>query len=279
MTDQSEQIDTNHLLITDPQALIDELAALWGEETIFDLVDEKARPLYRRGDSDLGPAEDHGFDNPLWDIVRLLPEDPHNGWGGRRSVSEYVRRRPGGSVMGLPTQARRSYLTFNYSWAIPSPGDIKFLATWLDGRPVIEMGAGTGYWAWQLTQALVDVLAFDSFQWRNGNRMSAVQYHPVHEGSIEQIPSHPNRVLMLCWPTYDDPFAADALAAYQGDELIYIREGWGGCTGDDRFSEALHRFWEETHRSPHHINHTGIRSDVGVYRRRETPLPQEERPW
>jgi hypothetical protein len=280
MNDQAEQDAMSRLLITDPQGLIDQLTALWDTGPLYGLLEEeRPHPLCQRDERYLAPAKDQGFDNPLWDIVRLMPEDNLGGWGGGPRINEYVRRQPGGSPMGLPEKARRSNLTYTFAWAIPSPGDILFLATCLAGRPVIEIGAGTGYWAWQMSQALIDVVAFDSFEWREGNRMSAIQYHPVHQGSIEQIPLHPNRVLMLCWPTYDDPFAADALDAYQGDTLIYVGEPSGGCTGDDRFDEMLSRYWEGTHRSPFHINHMGINSDVGVYRRRETPLPKEDRAW
>lgn len=280
MTEPQQQDDARDLLITDPKALVDQLVALWGEGPLFGLLEEdRPHPLCWRDDPDLASAQDQGFVNPLWDIVRLLPEDTLCSWGGRRSVNEYVRRYPGASPMGLPHQTRRSHLTYNFAWAIPSPGDIQFLAAWLAGRPVIEIGAGTGYWAWQLSQAQVDVLAYDSFGWREGDRMSVLQYHPVHQGSVEQIPLHPNRILMLCWPPYEDPFAADALDAYEGDSLIYIGESWGGCTGDDRFGEMLSRFWEEQHRSPHHINHMGIRSEVGVYHRRAEPLPKGDVAW
>lgn len=274
----TEESDNGHLLIGDPQEIVGALTTLWENPEVSTLLDEKAQPLCLRGESDLGTAADQGFDNPYWDIARLLVDDSRDSmWDSRRYVSSYLRLRPRGPIEGIPRSADRYHLVYNYAWAVPSPGDITFLTRSLAGRPVIEMGAGTGYWAWQLSQAGVDVMAFDSFEWRDGHRMPALQYHPVHRGSVEQIPSYPNRVLMLCWPTYDQPFAADALDAYKGNSLIYVGEGSGGCTGDERFGDTLDRFWEETGRSPHHINFTGIRSEVGFYRRRTAPLPATEK--
>ena len=50
---------------------------------------------------------------------------------------------------------------------------------------------------------------------------------------------HPNRTLLLCWPSYDEPWAAEAVDCYQGDTVVYVGEGVGGCTGDDRLHELF----------------------------------------
>lgn len=46
-----------------------------------------------------------------------------------------------------------------YSWAIPSEEVIRALASM---GPILEVGAGTGYWANLLTQAGAKVTCFDS---------------------------------------------------------------------------------------------------------------------
>lgn len=232
------------------------LAALWAsDKPPTTMLGKPTKPL---ADTQLGTPAPDGMINPYWDVVRQLPVDelsryrPEvNAWDGRH--------------FGLPVD--RQDLAYTYAFAIPSPADIAFLVEQLDGRPVIELGAGTGYWAWQLSQSFVDVLAFDNNLWSKGGRLIGTQYHPVHEGSIEQLELHANRVLMLCWPDYDTTFAADALTDYTGDLLVYIGEGPGGCCGDDHFGDLLTDQWEHVGSSSGHINFTGIHSDVGVYRR------------
>ena len=46
-------------------------------------------------------------------------------------------------------------------------------------------------------------------------------------------------VLLVSWPPYDKPFAADALRAGNFTTVIYIGEGHGGCTADDTFHDML----------------------------------------
>jgi len=248
--------------ITDPDAIVDALRALWNaggpqdKYTQFIGNGRTTRPLAETRHGAPGPE---GVANPYWSIARQLPHTVDRGIPDVLGWS--------GQLDGLPVS--REMLTHTYSFAIPSPGDIEFLVTMLDGRKVIEVGAGTGYWAWQLSQQGVDVVAYDSHLWADEGRIaSGIQYHPVPQGSVEKISEHPDRVLMLCWPDYNTPFADEALKAFTGDVLIYIGEGWGGCTGDDAFGGRLSREWGDPESSPSHVNFHGIHSHVGVYRRR-----------
>lgn len=236
--------------IGDPLEVEARLRELWGG-TVLDVLGRPTKPLaaHLRGEG----APD-GMVNPYWSIVRWLPQST---WS-----SPDVE---GWTPPAFP--ANRDVLVFTYAFAIPSPGDIAFLAKHVAGGKVIELGAGTGYWAWQLTQAGVDTVAYDSHGWADTGLLSDTQFHPVRLGSVEKIAEHPDRLLMLCWPDYDTPFAFDALRAYTGDRLIYIGEGWGGCTGDDDFGKALDEQWELVAASGSHINFGGIRSRIGVYQR------------
>jgi hypothetical protein len=53
-------------------------------------------------------------------------------------------------------QVRREYCSL-YAWAIADPEAVAFVAE--QTAKIVEMGAGTGYWAGQLAQAGVDVVA------------------------------------------------------------------------------------------------------------------------
>lgn len=211
-----------------------------------------------------------GAHNPLWEIVRLLPgvkdcfrhrTDPDGHWVSGTDP-EVMKR---AYAAGLDRRA----LCARYSWSIPSPGDIAWLVKQLDGQGVVEIGAGSGYWAWQLAQAGVDVAAYDPHPPGPDNMFNRHRlYHPVGGGDHEKSADHPGRALMLCWPSYGAPFAKQALHRYRGDTVVYIGEGEGGCCADDRFHRILERDFEEIGRSSFHVTYWGIHCDLTVSRRR-----------
>lgn len=216
-----------------------------------------------------------GHRNPLWEIVRLLPGtktffrshriEPDGHWASSFDIAAMKRA----YAAGLD----RHSLCARYSWSIPSPGDITWLAGMLDGRGVVEIGAGSGYWAWQLTQAGVAVAAYDPNPPSPDNPFNQHRlYHPVIPGDHTAAASHSERALMLCWPSYSDPWAAQALDAYRGDTVIYIGEGPGGCCADDRFHSVLERDFEEVGSSPFHVTYWGIHCSLTVHRRRVKTL-------
>lgn len=140
--------------------------------------------------------------------------------------------------------SRRDALCRKYAWAIPSPEALDRIAAL---GPIVEIGAGTGYWAYLLGEMGVDVLAYDINPPGPG---SSNHYHKgvdpwteVLQGGPEQAIYHPERTLLLCWPPYETPMAYEALRAYRGNTVVYIGEGEGGCTGDDSFHDLLHTEW------------------------------------
>jgi hypothetical protein len=197
-----------------------------------------------------------GIENPYWEIIRQMPavEDHRDG------VTPY------GYARGL--SFGRHELAQRYSWSIPSPGDIAWLRDVLDGQGVVEGGAGSGYWAWQMAQAGTDVVAYEPNVPADNQFVEGTEYFPLNRSdTIRAVKDHPGRALMLCWPNYSHPWAAQALTAYKGDLLIYIGEGEGGCCADDDFFELLDRNWVEAGASPHHVTWWGIHCRMTAYRR------------
>lgn len=210
-----------------------------------------------------------GAENPLWGIVRLLPGEQDflgRGFEVNGYWIDYARDTMNRAhAAGLSREA----LCGRYTWSIPSPGDIAWLAKALDGRAVVEIGAGSGYWAWQLTQAGVPVAAYDPHPPGPQNKFNQHRlYHPVMPGDHENAAQHPDRALMLCWPSYGAAFAKQALHHYRGDTVVYIGEGEGGCCADDRFHRILARDFDEAGCSPFHVNWYGIHCCLTVWRRK-----------
>src|ERR1700716_2120426 len=81
--------------------------------------------------------------NPYWDIVAP-------------SVSEYEGRRVvnGAHPKGSGRLAfAEMILQATYAYAIPSPETIGWMLRFCGARPIVELGAGRGYWAAQLSRA------------------------------------------------------------------------------------------------------------------------------
>jgi hypothetical protein len=125
----------------------------------------------------------------------------------------------------------RQWMVAKYAWAIPTTEAIEVLAA---HSPLVEMGAGTGYWAWLVRQAGGDILAFDRYPPPDGrNRWHAgeQQWTEVKPGGPRLLARHPGRTLFLCWPPEGEPMMAQCVDAYTGDTLIYAGEPPAGATG------------------------------------------------
>ena len=185
--------------------------------------------------------------NPYWDIVAPFVHE-HDG---RRMVN-------GGNPEG---SARMAYaqmlLQAIYAYAIPSPETIQWISTFAAGRPVVELGAGRGYWAAQMARAGITVEAYDSEPPDKVENMSfprageqADVWH--HVGDLDEFKRNTadqsDHVLFLCWPPgWGSTMASEALAAFEqagGKSLIFMGQPKGGMTGDDAFFDALTAGWE-----------------------------------
>jgi hypothetical protein len=206
-----------------------------------------------------------GIANPYWEIIRQIPCDTFGGlWRKRPEPDAYFFDVDSGYRMLVD----RGRLCVTYSWSIPSPGDIAWITERLAGRGIVEPGAGGGYWAWQLSQAGADVIAYEPEHPDDNTFVTGQPWFPVLRGDHGEVAHHPDRSLLLCWPSYDQPWAAWSLAAYKGDQLFYIGEGSGGCCADDTFFELLHAEWEEAGDCPAHVTFSGIHCYLTEYRRK-----------
>ena len=147
---------------------------------------------------------------------------------------------PIGSQEWLDRHEARWELARKYAWAIPNESALSAIARL---SPIVEIGAGTGYWASLLAARGADIVAYDERPGFNGWR-DHEPYHPIAIGGPEVLAAHRDRTLFLCWPPMTD-MAARCLEHYTGDRLVYIGESDGGCNGDEAFFGALDREWDE----------------------------------
>jgi len=184
--------------------------------------------------------------NPYWDIVAP-------------SVFEYKGRRVvnGGPPQGSGRLAfAQMILQTTYAYAIPSPETIGWMSRFCGARPIIELGAGRGYWAGQLSGAGLVIDSYeleppattDNVSFPRGRGRQVDAWYPVSDLAAARIEASSDYVLFLCWPPgWGSAMAFEALAAYElagGDRLVYVGEPKGGKTGNDAFFDALTERWE-----------------------------------
>jgi hypothetical protein len=202
-------------------------------------------------------------ENPYWDIV-----GPAVGPSAR-----HAREVNGGSPTTTSSRLRyvQDLLQAAYAFAIPSPETLAWVVAATEGRAVVEIGAGRGYWAHQLSELGVDVDAYDhrppgepaANSWFPPVAGQPAVWHPV--GSLRDLAaadrgareSRAEHVLFLCWPpAWGHPLAANALRAYTrrgGDRLIYVGEIEGDKCADPQFFEDLRDNWRLTDEDPNHV--------------------------
>lgn len=144
----------------------------------------------------------------------------------------------------------RMALCLKYSFAIPDADILEEIKIFSEGK-VVEIGAGTGYWARMLHDVGVDIIASDIYRDRND------YYFPISKVNKETVAKMGHRTLMLCWPPYDSNMAFDFLSFYSGDRLVYIGESCGGCTANDKFFDELQLKWKL-------VNEVDVYSWVGI---------------
>jgi hypothetical protein len=140
--------------------------------------------------------------------------------------------------------ALRSELIARYAFAIPTDEALDAIRA-VSPRGVVEIGAGTGYWARLLHDRGVEVAAYDLAPAPSGDNpwfAGTEPWHPVDRGDHTAAALHPERTLLIVWPTRNEVWAAATLDAYRdagGSTVTYVGDGPGGHTGDDVFHARL----------------------------------------
>jgi hypothetical protein len=166
--------------------------------------------------------------NPYWDTLR-----DNTGIPADATTIDWTRIGPS---RALP--AYRELCSFRYAMTISDPATVRFIADYAGGQ-LVDPFAGTGYWAYLLQQAGIDVLASDV-------RPPERTWTPVAaDSAAAAVADTADRTLLLSWPPYGRPIGARVLRAYPGTRVIYLGEGFGGCCGTNRMFELLRTEWTE----------------------------------
>lgn len=162
-----------------------------------------------------------------------------------------------------------------YAYAVPNEEAVAVLKA---HAPLVEIGAGTGYWASILRGRGAEICAYDvnppPVKSAAPGREHTNEYHgkchawtSVVQGGPEAVSRHGKGVsLFLCYPPPDSAMALRALRAFQGQVLCHVGE-WRGDTGTRAFHAELASTFELEQQVP--LPNWGDSSaELTVWRRR-----------
>ena len=136
------------------------------------------------------------------------------------SLAEAVR-----ALGELPDDDACFDLTQRYSYVIPDAESLSVLSAL---GPIVELGAGTGYWASRLIAQGVDVVAFDQAppdgEKPNRYHAPAPTWTEVRRGDQTVLRDYTDRTLFLCWPPLFSSLG-DCLTYYEGETVALIGDG------------------------------------------------------
>jgi len=139
----------------------------------------------------------------------------------------------------------RTGLVSKYAYSIPTYRILKIISEF---SPILEIGAGSGYWAYLLSGMGAEVTAFDvrppddssPHMVNSGNYWFEDTWHDVSQGDETLASFYPEHTLMLCWPPMFSEMASDSLDNYLnagGKKVIYL--GNPESSGDPGFYQKL----------------------------------------
>lgn len=134
----------------------------------------------------------------------------------------------------------RDWPSLIYAYAVPTPAAIEAI---LKYSPIVEIGAGTGYWSSMLQKAGAKVVAYDSVPTneegeQNEFHANVPSFCTVQQAGPKVLRKHATHSLFICFPPPDDNMAIDSLISFTGQHVIHIGE-WEGFTGSAEFESHL----------------------------------------
>jgi len=128
-----------------------------------------------------------------------------------------------------------------YSEAVPTKAAIQHLAAL---GPIIEVGAGGGYWAKLLRDVGGDVIVTDAEAANaNGWYRDLKPWTDVQQAdAVGAVSQHEDRVIFSCWPPRPNGYMTDVLDTATQKTLALVTDGCGGYREDSMY-DRLERSW------------------------------------
>ena len=172
-----------------------------------------------------------------------------------------------GASLAQEYQLRTDYMEI-YGFSILTDEIVECLRPY---APIVEVGAGSGYWSYECQQAGISCVATDpgtgtyDFQaWKPWTRVLSLT-------GTKAVKCFVHHTLLMVWPDYNKRWPSQTLRAHKGDIVIYVGEGNGGCTGDDVMHDILETQFVLLEEIKLH-NFFGVHDSMYVYHRNDAVL-------
>jgi hypothetical protein len=128
-----------------------------------------------------------------------------------------------------------------YAHSVPTVEAIDRIATW---GPLVELGAGAGYWARLLVDRGADMIAYDQKPPRvNSWVASDPPWSDVRIGDVSVLATHTDRTPFVSWPPRPTGFLSRVLDTYHPQRLVLI-DGRNSLSESDPLYDRLESDWE-----------------------------------
>ena len=193
----------------------------------------------------------------LWYRTGLWMEEPCNG----KAAEKLTRRRqasaaedgfgkgirappPATTVLQEWWDGCRDWPAHVYAYAVPNDAAMTALKAYC--TKVVEVGAGTGYWAAYMQASGIAIDAYDiappSSSSGDGKSNEyhgkTITFAAVNRGGVSVASASDADTLFLCYPPPDDEMALECLTRFRGKLIAYVGE-WQGVTANAAFEDAL----------------------------------------
>jgi len=117
---------------------------------------------------------------------------------------------------------------------------LNVLAREFKNDKIIDVGAGNGWISHNLQKKGVNIIPVDTHTTDNRYGFEIQHTDIINMKAEDYIIKNSYDTILMSWPDLGSEFAATILDLMpKGKTLIYVGEGEGGCTGNDRFFELL----------------------------------------
>lgn len=146
-------------------------------------------------------------------------------------LDEFYELKDRSTFKGEQWFGERQRLVETYSWAVPTRDVINYCAQF---DKLIEVGAGSGYWAHLIDEAGGTVLPIDS------DPPSETYCYVEEYSAAEYAESISDMPVLMVWPPAKSDMAYTVIDQ-RPPHICYVGEERGGCTGSDVFFDIIQR--------------------------------------
>lgn len=139
-----------------------------------------------------------------------------------------------------------------FAHAIPTEEAINEMIKY---SPIVEIFAGSGYWAWILKTRGCEIEPYDNHSFTKEINNYSLCPYPYYwlkpkTGTPDILKDNKfiNYTLFLCWPPDENQGeeAANCLEYFRGSKLLYIGQNENGKTAGKKYFDILKKDWSQT---------------------------------